>query len=59
MKKYDLTVIIRQISPPDHWEHTVIKSFDFPVSATYGKLRSKADLNDRECGNTLLFMILL
>ncbi|KAF8600871.1 hypothetical protein BDV93DRAFT_558972 [Ceratobasidium sp. AG-I] len=37
-----------QIAPPNEWEHTVVKEFDFPVAVTYGRLRSKpgVDLND-------------
>lgn len=46
MYKNPLHDMKNQVSPPNQWEYTVIKTFDFPVSLTYGKLRANCDLND-------------
>jgi len=35
-----------QITPPNEWEYTVVKTLDYAVAATYGNFRPDSGLND-------------
>ncbi|KAG9096376.1 hypothetical protein FRC06_008744 [Ceratobasidium sp. 370] len=35
-----------QITPPTEWKHTVIKTLEYAVAATYGNFRPDSGLND-------------